>query len=91
MTIDKNRAMRHEYRISEKTLWISGLLFGIYGLILGMYVNHHKNQKAVFRYGFWILAITETYIIYRIKIIVKRNLKKIFSNLLLQKLKEAIE
>ena len=47
--IDKKRAIRHKYRISEFILlfvsFIGGSLFGI----LSMKIFHHKNKKLKFR------------------------------------------
>ena len=49
--IDKNRAVRHRYRISEATLLILALIGGSVGALAGMYIFHHKTRKPKFRFG----------------------------------------
>lgn len=46
--VDKRRAVRHEWRISESTLLMLSVFGGIGGL-LGMIVFHHKTRKWKFR------------------------------------------
>jgi len=48
--IDKRKAIKHRYRISEKTLMGLALL-GPIGAIVGMFVFHHKTQKSLFKVG----------------------------------------
>jgi len=45
--VDKRRAVRHEWRISESTLLMLSVFGGIGGL-LGMIVFHHKTRKWKF-------------------------------------------
>lgn len=45
---DKRKAIRHEYRISEKMLLLFGLV-GPVGALLGMMMFHHKTQKLKFK------------------------------------------
>ena len=47
--IDKSRARRGEWRISEKMLIALALLGGSLGAFLGMRVFHHKTRKPLFR------------------------------------------
>lgn len=42
MGIDKSKAKRHLWRIPEKTLFLSALLGGGAGAIIGMYFFHHR-------------------------------------------------
>lgn len=51
MGFDKQRAKRHLFRISEKTLFLSAILGGSMGAILGMYTFRHKTKHATFVYG----------------------------------------
>jgi len=51
MGIDKRKAIRREYRISEKTLFMSSLLGGSIGTWAGMYVFHHKTKHWYFVWG----------------------------------------
>ena len=49
MALDKKRAKKDRWRISEKTLFISAVLFGALGAMMGMYMLHHKTRKWYFR------------------------------------------
>lgn len=51
MGIDKKRAVRHAYRIPEKTLFLSALLGGSVGAILGMQYFRHKTKHPSFQLG----------------------------------------
>jgi uncharacterized membrane protein YsdA (DUF1294 family) len=51
MGIDKSRARRGSWRISEKTLFLSALLGGSPGAWLGMYVFRHKTRHWYFVIG----------------------------------------
>ena len=46
--IDKYKAKKHKYRISEATLLIFALLGGSLGALLGIKVFHHKTKHAKF-------------------------------------------
>lgn len=59
MYADKRKAKRGQYRISEKTLWITAFLGGATGAALGMRQFRHKTKHLVFRIGLPILAIIE--------------------------------
>lgn len=63
MYLDKKRAIKHRYRISEKQLWLVTCLFGGLGTTLGMHTFHHKNKKPLFFIGFPILCILEMIVI----------------------------
>ncbi|RBR31145.1 DUF1294 domain-containing protein [Enterococcus cecorum] len=49
--VDKQRAMRHKWRISEATLFGLSIIGGSVGGLLGMVVFQHKTRKFMFRYG----------------------------------------
>lgn len=51
MGMDKRRAKRHLWRISEKTLFLPALLGGSLGGILGMHLFRHKTKHWYFKYG----------------------------------------
>ncbi|MEJ8776610.1 DUF1294 domain-containing protein [Pseudogracilibacillus sp. ICA-222130] len=51
MGIDKKRAIKGSYRISEQNLWLVALLGGTVGLIIGMYIFRHKTKKWYFTFG----------------------------------------
>ena len=59
MGIDKYKAIHHKWRISEKTLFISALLFGSIGALLGMYTFRHKTKHAKFVYGMPTILIVQ--------------------------------
>ena len=59
MGIDKRRAKRGAWRISEKSLFLSPLLGGTVGAILGMRVFHHKTKHWYFRYGLPALLVLQ--------------------------------
>ena len=51
MGLDKRRARRDKWRISEKTLFLPAVLGGSLGAVLGMRLFHHKTKHWYFRYG----------------------------------------
>ena len=59
MGLDKRRAKRGVWRISEKTLFLPPLLGGTVGAILGMRVFHHKTKHWYFRYGLPALLVVQ--------------------------------
>jgi uncharacterized membrane protein YsdA (DUF1294 family) len=59
MMIDKKRAIKHQYRISERTLWTIAFLFGALGLFIGMKNFRHKTKHGTFKYGLPFLSILE--------------------------------
>ncbi len=59
MGFDKQRAKRSLWRIPEKTLFLSALLGGSIGAILGMYTFRHKTKHATFVYGMPVILILQ--------------------------------
>ena len=51
MGLDKRRAKRDKWRISEKALFLPAVLGGSVGAIAGMHVFRHKTKHWYFRYG----------------------------------------
>ena len=51
MGIDKKRAIRGAFRISEASLFLTALLGGALGCTLGMNHFRHKTRHWYFRYG----------------------------------------
>ncbi len=49
--IDKRKAMKDQWRIPEKTLFLAALLGGSVGAFLGMQVFHHKTKHWKFLLG----------------------------------------
>lgn len=63
MWLDKRKAKKGRWRIPENTLLLFVLLGGGIGGIVGMYVFHHKTQKAKFVIGFPVILICEILIV----------------------------
>ena len=57
--IDKKRARKREWRISEKTLIGIAVIGGCVGAILGMHIFHHKTRHWYFRYGLPLILIIQ--------------------------------
>ena len=51
MGVDKKRAIRGAWRISEASLFLTALLGGSLGCILGMQHFRHKTKHWYFKYG----------------------------------------
>ena len=60
MAIDKHRAVRHKWRIPEKTLFLAALLGGSPGSLLGMYLCRHKTRHMSFVVGMPLILLVET-------------------------------
>ena len=48
---DKRKARRNAWRISEKALFLSAVLGGSLGAVIGMRVFHHKTKHWYFVFG----------------------------------------
>ena len=59
MGVDKSRARRRAWRLSERTFFMLALLGGTPGSLLGMRVFHHKTRHAAFAVGFPILLLLQ--------------------------------
>lgn len=59
MGFDKSRARRRQWRIPERTLFLSAILGGSIGAILGMYTFRHKTKHATFVYGMPAILIAQ--------------------------------
>jgi len=59
MGVDKRKAKRDAWRISEKTLFLPVVLGGSLGGILGMKVFRHKTKHWYFRFGFPALFVIQ--------------------------------
>ena len=45
MYVDKKRAIKKQFRISEQTLLTLACLGGTFGMLAAMKIVHHKNRK----------------------------------------------
>lgn len=66
MYIDKNKAKKGDYRISEKCIFITALLLGALGVYLGMYKFRHKTKHLSFTVGIPICIILNIFTVYYI-------------------------
>ena len=66
MYVDKSRAIAHEWRISEKSLFTLAFLGGACGGVLGMYLFKHKTKHNAFAFGFPLLAAIQIFIIVKV-------------------------
>ena len=64
--IDKKRAKRKMWRISEAFLLGISILGGAFGSILGMKIFHHKNRKKKFSLGLPLIWILNIFLLYYI-------------------------
>ena len=51
MGLDKRRAQKKAFRISEKQLFLCAGLGGCFGCLAGMYVFRHKTRHWYFQFG----------------------------------------
>ncbi len=51
MLVDKQKARKNLWRIPERTLFLSALLGGSVGALLGMYTFRHKTRHLSFTLG----------------------------------------
>lgn len=63
MFLDKRRAIKNKWRISENTLMLVSILGGSIGGILGMYTFRHKTKHLKFKVGIPIILIIQLLIL----------------------------
>ena len=56
MWLDKQKAKKHHYRISEMTLWLLAFSFASLGMTIAMWQFRHKSQKWYFKYPLPLLT-----------------------------------
>ena len=59
MGVDKKRAIRGAWRISEASLFFTALLGGSLGCILGMRHFRHKTKHWYFKYGMPAILVVQ--------------------------------
>ena len=59
MGLDKWKARKQAWRISEKTLFLISILGGSIGSIAGMYTFHHKTKHWYFVIGMPLILIVQ--------------------------------
>ena len=63
MYTDKQKAIKQQWRISEKTLFTIAIFGGAIGGVLGMYLFRHKTKHNSFAFGFPLLAAIHVFIL----------------------------
>ena len=66
MYIDKQRAIKHEWRISEKSLFMMAIFGGALGGVLGMYLFRHKTKHNSFAFGFPLIAAVHLFLLVKL-------------------------
>ena len=61
--LDKYKARKHRFRISERRLFLSALLGGSLGALLGMTHFHHKTKHRIFQIGIPLILICQLAVI----------------------------
>ena len=69
MYIDKRRAKKQQWRISEQTIFLITFLGGGIGTRLAMYTFRHKTKKIKFIIGLPLITIIEIVVIIYINVI----------------------
>lgn len=65
--IDKQKAINHQWRIKESTLFFLSIVGGSLGTLLGMYTFHHKTKHIKFILGIPLIVILQILIFFFIK------------------------
>ena len=73
MGLDKYKAKHNKWRISEKNLFFSALLFGSFGAILGMKLFRHKTKHRLFIFGMPLIFILQIAIVIYLKVVLFKN------------------
>lgn len=63
MGIDKRKARRSGWRVSERMLFTIALLFGSIGILIGMYVFRHKTKHLSFTIGIPTILVIQLLLI----------------------------
>lgn len=64
MFIDKQKAKKHKWRISENTLILISILGGSIGSIIGMQLFRHKTNHIKFKLGLPTILIIQIILLY---------------------------
>lgn len=62
--IDKNRAINHKSRISEKQLFLVSFMGGAVGMWFAMTAVRHKTKHLTFMLGIPLIAFVNAFIVY---------------------------
>jgi len=64
MWLDKRKAVKRQWRIPEKTLFILALLGGSIGAVLGMRAFRHKTKHWYFVWGMPAILVCQILLLY---------------------------
>ena len=67
--IDKSRARRNRFRISEGSLLSLAVFGGCIGALLGMFVFHHKTAKPKFFIGVPVILVLQILVVVMILVL----------------------
>lgn len=63
MGVDKHKAKKHTYRISERTLWGCAIIGGSIGALVGMKQFRHKTKHRSFVIGMPLLITVQVILV----------------------------
>ena len=63
MGIDKRRAIKKAWRISEASLFLTAIIGGSIGCIAGMQVFRHKTKHWYFKYGMPAILVLQVAVV----------------------------
>ena len=63
MGIDKRRAIKKAWRISEASLFLTAVIGGSIGCIAGMQVFRHKTKHWYFKYGMPAILVLQVAVV----------------------------
>lgn len=66
--IDKQKAIKHKWRIRESTLFLISIIGGSLGTLIGMYTFRHKTKHIKFTLGIPFILIVQIILIYYLNI-----------------------
>ena len=64
MLIDKRKAIRHRWRIPEKSLFLTAAIGGSIGSIIGMYTFRHKTKHLQFTLGMPAILVVQLVLVF---------------------------
>ena len=62
--VDKSKARRGSWRVSEKTLFAVAAIGGSIGAILGMFLFRHKTKHFSFRLGLPLILVGQLLLVW---------------------------
>ena len=66
---DKRKAKKHAWRISEKALFLSAVLGGSVGALLGMLLFWHKTKHWYFVIGIPLILVIQIFLLWKFGIL----------------------